>query len=368
MEIFNRTHFNAAATLWEDLQGRAKLSVIVKCSFVIENGKAVASNEQVAVFTSDQHYRDDPEAPVRFESDAVPFKPSADIVLVGAAHAPNKRPVTQMDAVLRVGSLEKWIRVFGDRSWRFPSKLAGAPVFTSPEPFQTMELTYERAFGGIDQSSAAYCPENPVGRGFIGKRSPEAIHDKRLPNIEDPRHLIQSWDDHPKPVGFGFYGRGWMPRLRYAGTYDEKYQKEQAPALPKDFSYALFNGAHPELQVTGYLRGDEPVELVNLSPQGRLRFNLPGVRPQIRIRKWTVDPAEWMEKNTTEGHQATLDEVPASEESIDANLDTLVLTPDEGTFYEVFRGVCPLKSLDRLEVHRINVSAQNGLWDPNVRH
>ena len=52
-----------------------------------------------------------------------------------------------------------------------------------------------------------------------------------------------------------------MPRVSYAGTYDEQYQKERAPDPPLDFSYAFYNGAHPDLQVEGYLRGDEEVEL-----------------------------------------------------------------------------------------------------------
>ncbi len=360
MRIINETSFSVCTLFWEDLQQRAMLSVIVKSTFAIQNGKAAAAADQAPVFTADQYYRDDLAAPVRMEADTVSFKPAADIVLVGYAHAPRGRRVTQLEAILKVGNLQKSIRVFGDRKWRFASKLAGAPVFTSPEPFQSMELTYERAFGGIDEKSAAYCAENPIGRGFIGIRTPEAIHDKPLPNIEDPRHLIQSWDDHPKPVGFGFYGRGWMPRLKYAGTYNDKYRKERAPALPKDFSNALFNGAHPDLQVEGYLRGDEPVELLNLSPEGRLRFNLPGIRPKICIKKWTTDPVVWIEKNTSEGHAATLHEVPTMEESVVPNLDTLVLIPDEGIFYEVFRAVCPLKSLDTLEICQIKVTASEG--------
>ena len=356
MQIVNSTPFAVSAVAWEDLQARPMVTVIVKCSFSIKKGKAVLASTPIPVYSYDQHYRDNPEAPIRFESDNIPFKPRADIVVVGSAHAPGKRAVTQLDATVRVGSLQKTIRVFGDRRWRFPSRLAGEPISTSPEPFQTLELTYERAFGGIDSIAAAYCPQNLMGVGMIGSKTPESIHDKLLPNIEDPHRLIQSWDDRPNPAGFGFYGRGWMPRIKYAGTYDEKYRKEQSPAMPADFSYALFNGAHPDLQVTGYLRGDEPVELINLSPEPLLRFNLPGVRPRIKVRKWTEPPDEWIEKNTSAARQVTLEDVPTVELSITENLDTLVFVPDDRTFYAVFRGVCPLKSLDKLEVCQIKVA------------
>lgn len=287
---------------------------------------------------------------------SIAFKPRADVVLVGRAHAPNKRPVTKLDVSLRVGTLEKTIRVFGDRKWFFPSKLALIPIISSPELFMTMDLVYERAYGGMDQTSAMHCRENLIGKGFIGKKSKESVHGKPLPNLEDPRNLIQSWDSHPSPVGFGFYGRGWMPRLRYAGTYDEKYQKERAPAFPLDFSYAIFNGAHPDLQVKGYLRGDEVVELIHLSSKPTVRFQLAGVSPKIIIKKWTVSPEKWIEENFQEGQEVTLEQIPTKEEPVNAVLDTLVFIPDEGMFYEVFRGVCSLSNLDNLEVAEIKIT------------
>jgi len=219
-----------------------------------------------------------------------------------------------------------------------------------------MDIVYERAFGGIDEAAAYFCRENPIGRGFIGKKSRVSVHGKPLPNLEDPQNLICSWDSRPRPVGFGFYGRGWMPRLRYAGTYDEKHQKERAPALPVDFSYAFYNGAHRDLQVEGDLRGDETVELHHLSLEPHLRFQLPGVRPKITVTKWAVPPDQWVEQNTTENHVATLDEVPTVDEAVPAVLDTLVLVPEESVFYEVFRGVCILTSLDSLEVAQVRLT------------
>jgi hypothetical protein len=354
MQIENKTPFPADIVLWEDLQGQAKLTVILKATFEIKKGKAVQRAEQLPIFTTDQHYRDDPLAPIRFETDRVPYKPLADVVLVGQAHAPLKRPVTQLDASLRVGNLYKAIRVFGDRKWT--AMLPDTSTISPPKPFVTMELTYERAYGGIDPASALHYPQNPPGAGFVGKNLRESIEGKPLPNVEDPQHLIRSWKDRPKPAGFGFYGRGWMPRLQYAGTYDEKYQKERAPALPADFSYALFNGAHPDMQVKGYLHGDEAVELVNLSSESGLKFTLPGICPRITVRKWTTPPDEWIESNFNEGREVTLDQVPTSEESITANLDTLVLMPDQMSFYQVFRGICSLDNLEVLEVSQIEIN------------
>ena len=357
MDIINKTPFTVATMLWEDLQGQPKLSVILKGTFAIKNTEVAAiAAEQFPILIADELYGGNTTAAVRLESDRAPFKPRTDVVLIGRAHAPGGRPVTQLDVTLRVGRVEKTIRVFGNRQWWFPTKLVFVPVIIPPRYFLTMDLVYERAFGGIDAAAARYCKENLIGKGFIGKKSKQSIHNRPLPNLEDPSHLIRRWRSRPRPVGFGFYGRGWMPRLGYAGTYDEQYRKERAPAPPLDFSYAFYNGAHPDLQVEGYLRGDEDVELKHVSPEPILRFRLPGVQPKITIAKWTVPPEEWIEQNATEDRDVSVEDIPTIEEAIPTVLDTLVFIPDERLFYQVFRGVCPLTTLEAPEVARVKIT------------
>ena len=95
---------------------------------------------------------------------------------------------------------------------------------------------------------------------------------------------------------------------------------------------------------------------INLSPEPRLRFRLPGVQPKIMVAKWTVSPEKWIEENATEDREVSIDDVPTKQESLISVLDTLVLIPDERIFYEVFRGVCSLNSLDQPEVARVQIS------------
>jgi hypothetical protein len=218
-----------------------------------------------------------------------------------------------------------------------------------------MPLTYDRAFGGVDPASGETFRGNPAGRGFISRRTREAIHDRLLPNIEDVKEPITSWESRPKPAGFAFFGRGWVPRLGYAGTYDDTYQKERAPLLPSDFSYAFFNGAHPDLQVEGYLRGDEEVELRGVSPEGILRFRLPGTHPNTTVARWAVDFARWMEERVAVDPSITVEQVPVVEERVEAVLDTLVIVPDDRIFYEVFRAVFPLRGNDAGEIARVQI-------------
>ena len=352
LSLVNETPLEAAMMLWEDAESGARLTVILKGTFVIEpNGVARLADEQHPILTADE---EDPASLVRFESDMVPFKPRADVVLVGCAYAPHGQPVTELDVRIRLGKLEKKIRVFGDRKWYFPSRFAMVPEMSQPEPFVKMDLGYDRAFGGIDPAAAFYCKENLAGIGFIGKKTKDSVHEKPLPNLEDPDDLIKSWKTRPKPVGFGFYGREWAPRLGHAGTYDEQHQKERAPAPPLDFSCALYNGAHPDLQVEGYLHGDEPVELEHLTPDGSVRFQLPGVRPRVTIARYGRWPA-------ASGHGAgetelAIEKQSVREEDVAVTLDTLVLVPDENLLYEVFRAVCPLRGLETIDVKQIRIT------------
>ena len=67
------------------------MSFLVKATFRMDHrgGPAAAAAKQLPVLKADVPY--DPKAPqslLRFESDLVPFKPRADIVLVGSAYAP----------------------------------------------------------------------------------------------------------------------------------------------------------------------------------------------------------------------------------------------------------------------------------------
>ena len=68
--------------------------------------------------------------------------------------------------MLRVGDSKKLVAVLGDRVWRGSNP-------TPPQPFVSIPLVYERAYGGsYTAGERLFCEErNPVGVGFLGKRS-----------------------------------------------------------------------------------------------------------------------------------------------------------------------------------------------------
>lgn len=346
MEIINHTPLLVETLPFsKGPSGKPVLTIIVKGTFdIVPNGIAAVSSDQISVAYGDEFYNEDGGS-TKFEADIAPFKPRGDIVLVGSAYVPGGRSAESLDVSLRVGNISKNIHVIGNRHWVYGSIILPVSI-SKTEPFQVMEITYERAFGGIDKNGGDWCKENPIGRGFFTKKSKEAIDNAPLPNLEDPEDLIRFWDDHPKPMGFGFYGRMWAPRGSYLGTYDEKWRKERSPDPPDDFQFDYYNGANPDLQVSGYLRGDEEVELTNLTEDGWVRFRLPGVNPSVIVSK-----SDELPTSTT-----PREEIRETREKIDLNLDTLCIIPDEKKVYLVWRGLCIINDLGALEIRTVEIS------------
>ena len=333
MDIQNETPFETGYFIGPGPERQPYHVVIVKATFALPEDprqpvEAVAA--QLPVVSSDEYYKGDVTGSVYVESDLVSFKPRADVVVFGTAYAPAGRAVKALDASLRVGSLRKTIRVFGDRRWSLPSRLAMMPVMSDPEPFTTMPLIDERAFGGFTHKGQAWCSENMIGRGIIGKK--ELVDGALLPNLENPRNLIQSWKDEPHPTGFGWRRKDTDSRRHYQGTFSNQDPGDENFRLPKDFQHDFYNGAHPDLQVAGYLRGDEEVELQHLTPGGYVRFRLPGIQPRVTVHPTGGGEAE--DAGTPSG-------LAAQGEPLETVLDTLVFLPDEGVFYQVWRGSFP---------------------------
>lgn len=311
------------------------LTVVVKCTFRMQaNEPATLAPEQDPIIFGDQLQDPEKGGSTVFEDDLATFKPRSDVVIVGKAFAPKGSAVHALDVGFRVGELKKIIRVIGNRYWR-SGGLLGDITASEPEPFTEMDLIYENAFGGIDMKWGDYCAENPVGRGMFSKKAKkEVLDNKPLPNIEAPKNLIKSWKDRPKPVGFGFIGKGWPQRIAFLGTYDEKWKRERYPERPLDFKFDYFNAAPRDQQVEGYLKGDEKVELIHLTPNERIEFQLPGKPPMVSVSR------------SFEG--STFEEVRL-------NLDTLCLKPAEERFYLVWRGLVPIEDFSAPDVARVKI-------------
>jgi len=331
MKIKNNTQFNVIAVPLIGPENANILTIIVKGTFnIISEKKATIFKNQIPIFFSDE--LNESGKGLKFESDLAPYKPRADIVLVGSTYS--KKPVLSIDASLRVNDLVKTIRVFGDRKW---NALTGSP--TKPESFTKMNIVYERAYGGIDEGEVFL--ENLSGMGFTSHKSKKDKDLIDLPNIENPQNLINSLSDRPSPVGFGFIEKSWNYRREYIGTYDEKWQKEKSPDFPDDFKFDFYNAAHPDLQMKTYLNGDEEITLTNLTKSGFIHFYLSGVKLDCIVEKNfdSIDSKENLQKI-----------------GVQLNLDTLCFIPDEEKLYTVWRGFCEIKDLTVNEIKTVQIN------------
>lgn len=276
--INNLTPFAAERTWIRDINGAEVWLVVVKGTFLINSdGSTELADKQEDVCRVPKFLDEPGKSSLLYESDLVHTKPTTDVIVHGTAYAPHGRLVPQVDVTMKIANMTKTLRVFGDRVWY---KGALSLKMSDPQPFEKIPVTYERAFGGADQKSSdpqnhGWESRNPVGIGFAV--APEHLVNQRAPNVEYPNTLISSWEQRPQPAGFGPIARAWSPRVKLAGTYDEKWKKERLPLLPEDFNEHFYLCAPPDQQAQNYLRGGESVVLLNLTPEGLLRFYLPRV-------------------------------------------------------------------------------------------
>lgn len=294
-------------------EGGYVLSVLLKRTYdIAPGGICTRAGKDRALIPGDVFWDDPMNSSVRFESDFIPWKLATDVVLNGRAYAPDGRPTAACKVSLQVGAARKEVSVIGDRVARFVPN--ATPVFTEPAPFLTMDLRYERAYGGIDvysMSSTSFpYPRNPLGRGFAVNNTAKSVEKLALPNLEDPNAPLKpeqlciedytKWKQQPPPTALGWYPKTWQYRARLAGimpadrAVEQQLRKAYAELVPKehreaylanglpDMDFRFFNGASSGLALP-YLTGGETVIAENLTPQGLISFQLPVDCPKLGL-------------------------------------------------------------------------------------
>lgn len=318
IDLTNSTPFATEYFFLIDEKGADLLVLVVKATYQIKGTSELERVEQqVPVNLSGEFHGEPGKSSFRYEPEVAPVKVATDVALLGHAY-PERPGANHVDVTMRVGSLQKTVRVYGDRFW---TKTIGLKGITAPKRFDKIPLVYERAFGGWDRTNPdpkkhVVDHRNPVGTGFRHRKYGRFVKNRKLPNLEDPKTLIKRPNDAPPPAGFGFICPEWQPRMGYAGTYDDNWMNKTRPLLPNDFDRRYYNAANPDLIAQGYLKGTETVEIANASNKGPLKFNLPGVVPPI---------GEVILKDGTIYN-------------IDTSLDTVIINTDEDITFLIWRG------------------------------
>lgn len=270
----NRTAYAAERTWVRDKTGTHHWIVCVKASFdLTDDGALSLADEQPPPLLAADYFGEPGTSSVRYEADLVAMKPNTDITVLGQAHAPFGRKAEAVDVSLRVDEVSKTLRVFGNRTI---DRVFSAVVYSSPVPFVTQPIRYEHAFGGIDlsdpnPSKQALDIRNPAGCGFAAHS--KSLVGKPAPHVEYPHGDIAKVG----PAGFGPIASYWSPRMELAGTYDQAWSASKKPLLPDDYDERFTLCSPVDQRPARHLSGGEPVELLGLTPSGRLRFELPRI-------------------------------------------------------------------------------------------
>ena len=259
LALENLTPFAADRAIQQDRNGAKVWVVVVRGTFnITAGGELQIAEVQEPVRLVPEHLGDPSKTSLCYDSDIVITKPTTDVVLLGRAHAPGGRPVTDMLVSMAVGTVQKTLRVTGERT--FVDSVAG-PGFSDPRPFIHMPLIYEMAHGGAGE------PSNPLGRGCpLDRRS---LKGQPAPTILYPE------SNERNPAGFGPIPRHWSPRRGFAGTHDSRWQEERYPLPPEDLDPRFFLCSPEDQRPLSHLRGGDAVMLRHLTPTGLLRFLLP---------------------------------------------------------------------------------------------
>lgn len=281
LQLKNETGLQAIINAFANTEGVDSLYIGIKASFTLCAAPKL-TEEQAPFVLADEFAGEPGESSITQPCEAHLCKPSSDIILTGHACAPGRKQVRMLDAQLSVGNRAMVVRVIGDRVW-------DSGQISSPNPFESMPLTYERAYGGVvvdpDKSGViSACEQNPVGTGHTKGMGRRDVNGTSLPNLEDPQNLITSLGSQPEPMSFACTAPSWQPRLKHAGTYDDHWQRNRAPYLPTDFDLRFFNMAHPRMVYPTYLKGGEPVQMVNLHDEGSIAFSLPVLQPSASVQ------------------------------------------------------------------------------------
>jgi hypothetical protein len=282
MDVVSTCPFRAASLLWQSRPGNWILTVIAKGTFRLQPEESPLADEQDEINEDDTYWGGDKTRSVYAPGDLVPYKPRADVLLVGSAFSPRKEPVRSLVARLIVGDVDKSIEVFGERTLTRDGQLREG------FPFAKMPVRYERGPQGTIQ----------------------------LPNLQ-PRVLsISSPEDAIPPVGFGPIAPSWPARRamlgRQAASFPQPGWNERP--IPEGVPAAYFNAA-PGDQQLDVIRETERIVLENLhSEYARLSTNLPGLRARALIER----------------PSATLEELRMRADTLWIDTDRGVCTPGGG--------------------------------------
>jgi hypothetical protein len=330
LDLVSKSPFSIAAVTWQPQAGAWNLTVCVKATFTLVAGAEATFATEQDPPTSDAYFEGNARGTLYAPSDFAPYKPRADVMFVGNAHAPRGSEAREIVARLTVGDFTKAVRVVGDRAWVRAG--GGALAAGTVTPFSSVPLRYERGAARGD---------NLGGLTSVAK---QAESGQKLPNVE----LVE--DREGATPGFGPVPPAWRARRGHLGeaailwafraspkSSEGPNALEERPAPPPNgFDFGFFNAA-PRDQQLDLLRQASSIILENLHPEvPRFETRLPNYKPRVfREAQGTKRAAE-----------------------VAMRCDTLWIDGTRGVAVVAWRGITPVPGPDPAKFGRFMIALE----------
>ncbi len=326
----NRTPFSALAFSQFHRDGTDMAVLAVRGSFhLVPGAPLVLAPRQHELEFADRYEGDPAHGLLVRTCDLVPFRPAADLTILGASWAPQGVEARSWLTGVRLGRLEKVLRVHGPRVWHCTARqkdddthaASGGTkdwALSPARPVKAVALDWRGAFGGaIPGTGDRQAPvdvhrHNPIGCGIVDTQHSPQDADIPAPCIEDPADPVLDWRRHDYvPQGFAPLPPVWRPRQQFTGTFDDAWLEAKHPLLPDDFDYRFYQYAAPGLIHEERLNGDEELQLLHMHPaHSHIQVWLPGLRLSAAAH-WTDGEAAALEM-TLDGVHVDMNSDPAS--------------------------------------------------------
>ena len=263
-------------------------------------------------------------------------KANGELLVAGKAFAPDGKPVTKMNVKVACGKVAKQIKVIGERTWN-GSFFAPASY---PKAFTSMPISYSRAYGGQDFK------QNPKGRGKISK--PQKDPDTglyALPNLYSKWERTYASRAKHTVACFEPMDITWPQRMRFQGTYDQKWLKEVHPGFPNDTKPPLFNAAPPDQQIKGFFKAGDKYRVEGMHPDMPV---IEGQLPEVKARAFV--------SQITDGEEIF--------KEVETRIDTVWLFPEMALGVTISRGEVMLNDSDGLDIKKLLLAADGAHDEP----
>ncbi|MEM6996043.1 MAG: pentapeptide repeat-containing protein, partial [Myxococcota bacterium] len=180
-----------------------------------------------------------------------------------------------------------------------------------------------------------------------------------LPNVEDPKALVRSKGDRPRPASLNPIDVAWPQRASLAGTHDETWLKTLYPGFARDIDWGFHNVAPRDQQRDEQQwRPGDSYRFTNLHPTEPV---IASTLPRLDVRAFVVRCQTKGEARVAYRDRATLARKPGVGvlEEVDLRLQTLWFFPDAERLVMAWTGAVDVAEEDGADVVQLLAAAEH---------